>query len=341
MEARLLMMATNNIFSPSSRQTDYHTDAGHHARCYYLTAEPRTPMPPTRGNCRWFGSKDEVIFAYDDGAVEDHDRIRLANPDFGRQTVYGDPAGRLIETTVGRVTFSEIWPSELAFTTKPPARATRRFDLEMLQGRRSRQTVAMLAVKELGFREATKSGASFGIGRHDRAKERRPEIDDRRKSNQGVEKQIAKGVITRRGEPTKNRGHLDALDRPDWPVSCSAPRTEPGQEGVQPGFSHGGSGARGNKQQFRSSAVRGTVSWPEAAARSSEKRFSANFVSVNFGAGKYFNSRRPRRANLGRYRLSKTADPVTLTRKLVDVSQDVIIQEPDCGTTTHLGSGGL
>jgi DNA-directed RNA polymerase subunit beta' len=91
MEARLLMMATNNIFSPVIRQADHHAHAGHHAGL--LLRHGRT----AQGRCRriWnelplFGTKVEVIFAYSDGALKTHDRIRLLNPDFGRKTVYGN-----------------------------------------------------------------------------------------------------------------------------------------------------------------------------------------------------------------------------------------------------------
>src|SRR4030095_10079066 len=66
-----------------------------------------------------FGSKEEVLFAHADGELSTHDRVMLANPDFGRPSVYGDPIKKVIETTVGRVLFSEIWPEELGFPNKP------------------------------------------------------------------------------------------------------------------------------------------------------------------------------------------------------------------------------
>ena len=65
-----------------------------------------------------FGSKTEVIFAYSDGALRTHDRIRIANPDLGRKTEFGDATKKVIETTVGRVLFSEIWPPEMGFYNK-------------------------------------------------------------------------------------------------------------------------------------------------------------------------------------------------------------------------------
>ena len=100
------------------------------------------------------------MFAYDDGALKTHDRVRLANPDFGRQTVFGDANKKVIETTVGRVVFSEIWPAELGFYNKAAGKS-QLGDLiwKCYKFAGHDKTVAMLdKLKELGFREATKSG---------------------------------------------------------------------------------------------------------------------------------------------------------------------------------------
>src|SRR5476651_850482 len=90
MEARLLMMATNNIFSPSSGKPIITPTQDITLGCYYVTAEPRKAAPANSKDLPLFGTKEEVQFAYDDGGLKTHDRIRLANPDFGRKTVYGD-----------------------------------------------------------------------------------------------------------------------------------------------------------------------------------------------------------------------------------------------------------
>src|SRR5271154_2347643 len=108
MEARLLMMATNNIFSPSSGKPIITPTQDITLGCYYVTAEPRGGNASKSG-MKLFGNKSEVLFAYADGAVSTHERIRLANPDYGVKTEYGDSERKVIETTVGRVSFSEIW----------------------------------------------------------------------------------------------------------------------------------------------------------------------------------------------------------------------------------------
>src|SRR5688500_13556576 len=115
MEARLLMMAPNNIFSPSSGKPIMTPTQDITLGCYYLTANPRQQGAHQTSKIMLFGSKQEVLFAHADGAIRTHDKVRLANPDFGKKTVYGDHERKVIETTVGRVIFSEVWPLELGF----------------------------------------------------------------------------------------------------------------------------------------------------------------------------------------------------------------------------------
>src|SRR5438045_9180615 len=109
MEARLLMMAPLNIFSPSSGKPIMTPTQDITLGCYYLTAEPRATRE-SKQRLILFGSKSEAVFAHMDGTVKTHDRILMANPDLGVKTVYGDPTRKVIETTVGRVIVSEIWP---------------------------------------------------------------------------------------------------------------------------------------------------------------------------------------------------------------------------------------
>jgi DNA-directed RNA polymerase subunit beta' len=335
MEARLLMMATNNIFSPSSGRPIITPTQDITLGCYYLTAEPRTPMPADTRKLPLFGSKEEVIFAYDDGALKTHDRIRLANPDFGRQTVYGDAAKKLIETTVGRVTFSEIWPSELGFYNKAAGKS-QLGDLiwKCYKAAGHDKTVAMLdKLKELGFREATKSGASIGIDDMIVPKERDQEIEAAQKQIKEVEKQYRKGVITP-GE--RYNKIVDIWTHCTDMISSVMFRTleqNQGKKEFNPVYLMVDSGARGNKQQVRQLAgLRGLMAKPSGDII--EKPILANFRE-GLSVLEYFISTHGARKGLADTAL-KTADSGYMTRKLVDVSQDVIIQQLDCGTTNGI-----
>src|SRR5437660_4013774 len=86
LEARLLMMAPNNIFSPSSGRPIITPTQDITLGCFYVTAEPRKAAPTNSAELKLFGSKTEVVFAYQDGAVTTHERIRMANPDVGKKT---------------------------------------------------------------------------------------------------------------------------------------------------------------------------------------------------------------------------------------------------------------
>src|SRR3989442_7262121 len=99
LEARLLMMAPNNIFSPSSGRPIITPTQDITLGCFYLTADPRTPAPADPKELTLSGSKTEALFAYADGALATHDRVRLANPDFGRKTEFGDAKKKGSETT--------------------------------------------------------------------------------------------------------------------------------------------------------------------------------------------------------------------------------------------------
>src|SRR2546429_6157757 len=133
-----------------------------------------------------------------DDTVKTHDRILLANPDFEKKTVYGDSTKKVIETTVGRVIFSEIWPEELGF----PNRVVGKGQLGELIWNCYKfcgheNTVTTLdRLKELGFFEATRAGVSIGIDDMIIPKEKTQEIEAAQKQISEVEKQYRKGVIT-------------------------------------------------------------------------------------------------------------------------------------------------
>ncbi|HHY85545.1 MAG TPA: DNA-directed RNA polymerase subunit beta' [Verrucomicrobia bacterium] len=334
LEARLLMMAPNNIFSPSSGRPIITPTQDITLGCYYLTAEPRTPQVDPK-NMKLFGSKTEVLFAYDDGAVTTHERIRLANPDYGKQTVFGDATRKIIETTVGRVIFSEIWPEELGFPNKPVKKA----DLGDMIWRCYKtagheKTVAMLdKLKELGFREATKAGVSIGIDDMIIPVEKDQAIEAAQKQIKEVEKQYRKGVITP-GE--RYNKIVDIWTHCTDQISNVMFRTlekNQGKKEFNPVFLMVDSGARGNRQQVRQLAgVRGLMAKPSGDII--EKPILSNFRE-GLTVAEYFISTHGARKGLADTAL-KTADSGYMTRKLVDVAQDVIIREHDCGTTNGI-----
>jgi DNA-directed RNA polymerase subunit beta' len=335
LEARLLMMAPNNIFSPSSGRPIITPTQDITLGCFYLTAEPRTPAPTNPNQLKLLGSKTEVIFAFNDGALTTHERIRLANPDLGRKSEYGNADKKVIETTVGRVLFSEIWPPEMGFPNKP-VKKSELGDLiwKCYKICGHEKTVTMLdKLKELGFREATKAGVSIGIDDMIIPKEKDQEIDAAQKQIREVEKQYRKGVITP-GE--RYNKIVDIWTHCTDQIANVMLRTLDANQGKReynPVSLMVDSGARGNRQQVRQLAgVRGLMAKPSGDII--EKPILSNFRE-GLTVLEYFISTHGARKGLADTAL-KTADSGYMTRKLVDVAQDVIIREEDCGTSNGI-----
>src|SRR5205809_850088 len=334
MEARLLMMAPLNIFSPSSGKPIMTPTQDITLGCYYLTAEPRAARDP-KHRLLLFGSKSEVVFAHMDGTVKTHDRILLANPDPGRKTVYGDATKKVIETTVGRVIFSEIWPEELGF----PNRVVGKGQIGELIWNcykycgHEKTVVTLDRLKELGFFEATRAGVSIGIDDMIIPKEKTQEIETAQKQITEVEKQYRKGVITPGERYNKIVDIWTHCTDQIANVMLKTLDNNQGKREYNPVWLMVDSGARGNKAQVRQLAgVRGLMAKPSGDII--EKPILSNFRE-GLTVLEYFISTHGARKGLADTAL-KTADSGYMTRTLVDVAQDVIIREDDCGTTNGI-----
>ncbi|MCL4178433.1 MAG: DNA-directed RNA polymerase subunit beta' [Verrucomicrobia bacterium] len=336
MEARLLMLAPMNVFSPSSGKPIMTPTQDITLGCYYLTANPRESLVAARSKrLKLFGSQSEAIFAYLDGAAGKHEWIRLANPDVGRSSVYGDPTSKVIETTVGRVIFSEIWPAELGFANRQVGKSQLGdmiWNCYKLCGQE--RTVNVLdKLKDFGFHEATRSGVSIGIDDMIIPKEKDQEIEAAQRQIAEVEKQHRKGVITS-GE--RYNQIIDIWTHCTDQIAKVMLKTleqNQGKREFNPLWLMVDSGARGNRQQVRQLAgVRGLMAKPSGDII--EKPILSNFRE-GLTVLEYFISTHGARKGLADTAL-KTADSGYMTRKLVDVAQDVIIRQHDCGTTNGI-----
>jgi DNA-directed RNA polymerase subunit beta' len=336
MEARMLMLAPNNIFSPSSGKPITTPSQDITLGCYYLTQNPRRATG-TAAETRLplFANATEVEFAMADGKVRTHDRIRFKNPDVGQETIYGSPNERVIETTAGRVIFNAIWPDKLGFFNKAAGKKQlsdiiwRCYQVAGQQG-----TVETLdRLKELGFAEATKAGISIGINDMIIPKEKETELGNAYKSIKTVEQQYRKGIIT---DGERYNKIIDIWTHAGDEISNVMFRTLEHNEGrkeLNPVFLMVDSGARGNRQQVKQLAgMRGLMAKPSGEII--ERPITSNFRE-GLSVLEYFISTHGARKGLADTAL-KTADSGYLTRKLVDASQDVIINEMDCGTVNGI-----
>jgi DNA-directed RNA polymerase subunit beta' len=338
LESRLLMLASNNVFSPSSGKPITTPTQDIALGCYYITSESQLDRINKKKR-----KKDaiehlpiiydaaEVHTANDEGAFHIHDRIRFRNPDYGRQSRYGDEKNSVIITTVGRVFFNEIWPDSLGFFND----TAKKKDLETLiwrcyQEAGHAETVKVLdRLKELGFEAATRSGVSIGIIDMVIPPEKKEITDDARATIADVEVQYRKGVIT---DGERYNKIIDiwthATDKTSE-VMFQSLDDNTGHSHINPIFVMVDSGARGSKQQIRQLAgMRGLMAKPSGEII--ERPILSNFRE-GLSVLEYFISTHGARKGLADTAL-KTADSGYLTRKLVDVAHDIIIVEPDCST---------
>ncbi|MDQ8183027.1 DNA-directed RNA polymerase subunit beta' [Pelagicoccus sp. SDUM812005] len=330
LECKMLMMATGNIFSPSSGKPILTPSQDVILGSYYLTMTPRNGYEEL-DRIPLVGNKTEAIFANLDGALHTHDWVRLPNPDYGRETTFGNSDQKTITTTVGRIRYSEIWPNDLGFINFQVGKKELGDVINnTYKVAGPEATVDSLdKLKKLGFDVATMAGISIGIDdmiipdeKVDIVKRAFGKIAD-------VDGQYQKGIITA-GE--RYNKIIDiwtvATDEIKQAVFVQL-KTNGGKPGVNPVYVMMDSGARGNPNQVRQlCGTRGLMAKPsgEIIERPILSSFREGLTVLE-----YFISTHGARKGLADTAL-KTADAGYLTRKLCDVAMDVIITEEDCGT---------
>ena len=340
LETRLFMLATNNIFSPSSGKPITTPSQDITLGCYYLTLGPREHPNEKEKNkepkhIKLFSDSTEVFLARHEGDAKTHEKIRLKNPDFGKATLYGDKDKKVIETTVGRVAFNEIWPKEIGFVNSSVGKK-KLGDIiwNTFQICGHDVTVQTLdKLKDMGFEEATRTGASIGLYDMIIPEEKTVVISEARKSINEVEKQYRNGVIT---DGERYNQIIDIWTHATDQISSVMFRSlqhNNGKDYYNPVYLMVESGARGNKQQVRQLAgIRGLMAKPSGEII--ERPILSNFRE-GLSVLEYFISTPGARKGLDDTAL-KTAGSGYLTRKLCDVAHDVIINEPDCGTVNGI-----
>ena len=338
MEARMLMLAPNNIFTPSSGKPITTPSQDITLGSYFLTYCRLIPLrdPEMEPKLSLFADTTEVEFAVANRSIDMHDPIRVRNPDFGSEgRAYGDPDKKVIVTTAGRVRFNEVWPDELGFVNESAGKKQlsdiiwRCYQVAGQDG-----TVKSLdLLKSLGFKEATRSGVSVGIFDMIIPDEKEIEVKEATASVKKANDQYRSGVITNKERYNKI---VDIWTHAGDEITKALFRTIEHNEGSDlpsPLFMMVDSGARGNRQQIKQlSGMRGLMAKPSGEII--ERPIISNFRS-GLSVLEYFISTHGARKGLADTAL-KTADSGYMTRKLVDVAQDVIITEEDCGTANGI-----
>ena len=334
LEARLLMLAPNNIFGPSNGRPITTPSQDITLGCYYLSQNPvrsTDKQDKQKKRLNVFSEADEVDFAVAEGSIRTHDLILFKNPDFGRETIFGDATKKFIETTPGRVKFNSIWPKELGFVNKAAGKKQiGEIILRCYEKAGHAATVECLdKLKDLGFLAATRAGVSIGINDMIIPEEKPQVIDRARQSVTQVEKQYRMGAIT---DGERYNKIVDIWTQATEEISSAMYRTlehNEGRKDFNPVYLMVDSGARGNRNQVRQLAgMRGLMAKPSGEII--ERPITASFRE-GLSVLEYFISTHGARKGLADTAL-KTADSGYMTRKLCDVAMDMIIREPDCGT---------
>ena len=322
-EAWLLMLSTTNILHPASGRPIAIPSQDMVLGCYYLTKL----REGAEGTGSKFSSPVEVRIAFDQEKVSMHSAIEVRID------------GKMIKTTVGRVLFNDILPEKVRKAT---------YFNELLTKKRIEQIISNCFVevgirataefldnlKQLGFKYSTKGGLSIGLSDVEIPDEKYNKVTLAANEVEKIQRQYETGVIT---DGERYNKIIDIWTHTTSDVAETMfSHLKNSRQGFNPLYMMADSGARGSKEQIRQLAgMRGLMAKPQKTMTGQTGEIIESPITANFKEGlsvlEYFISTHGARKGLADTAL-KTADAGYLTRRLVDVSQDVIIKEYDCGT---------
>jgi DNA-directed RNA polymerase subunit beta' len=323
-EARILMLSAHNILSPAHGDPIVAPTQDIIIGTYYLTVTHEGEP----GEGKVFSSADEIEMAYEAGSVGIHAMVKVRGlKRFETESVedYESNPGRLMETTAGRVIFNRSFPQNFPFQNSVVNKKELASFLDRCARTYPKQVVATVldAVKDTGFKYATKSGVTIGLEDVTTPASKPKILAEHEKRADKVEQQYRRGVITE----DERRQELIEI----WTEATDRVRDamEENFDELNPIYMMANSGARGNIMQIRQIAgMRGLVANPRG-------EIIPRPIRANFREGltvlEYFISTHGARKGLADTAL-RTADSGYLTRRLVDVAQEVIIRQDDCGT---------
>lgn len=342
LEAQLLMLASHNILNPQNGTPITLPSQDMVLGLYYISKGKRNlPNDPVKGEGMRFYSSEEVIIAHNEGKVDLHAFIKVkANV----RTDAGTIEHKLIETTVGRVLFNQFTPYNVGYINELLTKKSLRNIIgDVIKYTDIPTTVKFLDdIKTLGFRTAFKGGLSFNPEDLIIPDVKQTMLESASSEVQEIWDNYNMGLITNN---ERYNQIIDVWSRVDTRVTESLIREMASdKQGFNSVYMMLDSGARGSKQQIKQlSGIRGLMAKPRKSG-STGSEIIENPILSNFKDGlnvlEYFISTHGARKGLADTAL-KTADAGYLTRRLVDVAQDVIIREEDCGTLRGIATSAL
>ncbi|MDB5250745.1 MAG: rpoC [Segetibacter sp.] len=342
LEAQLLMLSSHNILNPQNGTPITLPSQDMVLGLYYITkGRKSTEEDKVQGEGRAFYSMEEVIIAYNEKQVDLHAHIRVKTL---VRTSKGELYQKLIETTTGRVLFNQFVPKEVGYINALLTKKSLREIIgDIIKITDVPKTAKFLDdIKTLGFRMAFKGGLSFNINDLIIPEIKNQLLDNAKAEVEEVWDNYNMGLITNN---ERYNGIIDIWSRVDTRITETLIREmATDKQGFNSVYMMLDSGARGSKQQVKQLAgIRGLMAKPRKSG-SSGNEIIENPILSNFKGGlnvlDYFISTHGARKGLADTAL-KTADAGYLTRRLVDVAQDVVITEEDCGTLRGIATSAL
>ena len=324
-EARVLMLSSHNILHPANGEPIAVPSQDMVLGCYYLTR----PKESVQGEGKIFGSIEEVLLAYENKAVDLHANVHLKHNDTWNKN-----------TTVGRVIFNSILPDEIGFINEiiNKKRLTKAVNEAYMIAGNAKTVIFLDKLKDLGFAMATKSGVSISISdilipdqKDEILMEASNEVDS-------VKKKFDRHVLT---DGERYNKVIDIWTHATNKVASSMmDGLKDDRSGFNPVYMMVDSGARGGQDQIKQLAgMRGLMAKPQKSMKGGVGEIIESPITSNFKEGlsvfEYFISTHGARKGLADTAL-KTADAGYLTRRLVDVAQDMVTYIEDCGTISGI-----
>ena len=333
-EARYLMLSTNNLLKPQDGKTVTVPTIDMVFGGYYLTME----VPGELGEGKYFKDPEEAIMAYENHAVGMHAKIWV------RRTleINGEKKSKKIETTVGRILYNDGIPQDLGYVDRTTEDGIFEYEINFPVNKKklgdlinrcikihglSESAEVLDNVKEKGFKYSTRSGLTYSMDDVKVPKEKKEILANAEKEIEKVRKQYRRGLIT---EEERYKAVVNIWNSATLDVGKAL---EENLEPLNPINLMVESGARGNINQLRQSAgMRGLMAG--TTGKVIEIPIKSSFAE-GLDALEYFISSHQARKGLADTAL-RTADSGYLTRRLVDVAQEIIVREPDCGSNEGL-----
>ena len=337
LEAQLLMLASHNILNPANGAPVTVPSQDMVLGLYYMTKERKsTKAVPVKGEGLTFYSPEEVTIAFNEEKVELNAGIKVRTKDIDEA---GNSVIKIIETTVGRVLFNEVVPEEAGYINEVLTKKSLRGIIGGILKVTDIPTTGNFLdeIKNMGYKFAFQGGLSFSLGDIIIPEEKSSMIAEANSEVDGIVMNYNMGMLTQK---ERYNQVIDIWGRTNNQLTeLSMKRLREDQQGFNSVYMMLDSGARGSKEQIRQlTGMRGLMAKPKKSTAGGGEIIE-NPILSNFKEGlsilEYFISTHGARKGLADTAL-KTADAGYLTRRLVDVSQDVIINEDDCGTLRGL-----